>query len=244
MHSPSTNSKSKELFRLHNLSTPAYYVYSGASNAERVLETHGSFGFPAIVKPRREGGSTAVARVDDSESLVAAIGEAGRHDEDVLVERFIRGREITVGLLHGRVLGALEIAPSADLFNAVAKRQTHLAEFHLPARLSPTLQRNVLCLAERAASALGVTAAVRVDLLVTENQNEYVLEVNSQPSILPGSPFGRIAEAAGFGLLELCESLIERARLNLRQPQTQQRAAEVLPIAKIEGRKGLRAVAG
>jgi D-alanine-D-alanine ligase len=236
--------KAKELFRLHNLSTPAYYVYSGAADAERVLETHGSFGFPAIVKPRREGGGTAVARVDDSAALIAAIGEAGRHDDDVLVERFIRGREITVGLLHGRVLGALEIAPAADLFDSAAKHQAHLAEYRSPARLSPTLQRNVLCLAERAASALGVTSAVRVDILVTENQNEYVLEVNSQPSLLPGSPYGRIAEAAGFGLLELCESLIERARLNLKLPQSQQRAAAVLPIAKAEGRKGLRAVAG
>jgi D-alanine-D-alanine ligase len=236
--------KAKELFRLHNLSTPAYYVYSGDVSEERVLETHGSFGYPAIVKPRREGGSTAVARVDDERTLVSAIEEAGRHDDDVLVERFIRGREITVGLLHGRVLGALEIAPSSALFDSNAKRNSHLAEFHQPARLSATLQRNVLCLAERAASALGVTSAVRVDLLVTENQNEYVLEVNTQPSLLPGSPYARIAEAAGFGLLDLCESLLDQARLNIKLPQPRQHAASVLPLAKAEDRNGLRAVAG
>jgi len=235
--------KAKELFRLHNVPTPAYYVYSGDTRRERILETHGSFGYPAIVKPRRGGGSVGVTRVDNADALVAAIRAAAAYDGDVLVERFIRGREVTVAILNGRVLGAIEVAPRTGIFDSAAKRDSSLIDYHLPARLSPALSTNVLSLAERAASALDVAGAVRVDMLVTENQNEYLLEVNTLPAITAGSPFARIADAAGFDLLEICESLIDQAALRVKIPIPAARKADVVSLGKPEER-GLRVVTG
>lgn len=235
--------KSKELFRLHNVPTPAYYVFSGDTRTERILETHGSFGFPAIVKPRREGGSVGVTRVDDAEALVSAIRAAAAFDGDVLVERFIRGREVTVAILNGRVLGAVEISSSQGIWDCHAKRDPSLTTYHMPARLTATLQKNVLALAERAASALDVAGAVRVDLVVTDNQNEYVLEVNTLPAITHGSPFALIAEAAGYNLRSLCESLLESARSCHKRTAVPQKPAAVVQLGKAEDRN-LRAVAG
>lgn len=233
--------KSKELFRLHNVPTPPYYVFSANPQRDVILETHGSFGFPAMVKPRREGSSIGISRATDENSLVTAIQTASEHDSDVLIERFIRGQEITVGLLNGRVLGALEVAPVSGLYDYAAKYTPGMAEYHVPARLTAALYKNVLFLAERAADALGVSGAARVDMIVTEGQNEYVLEVNSLPGMTPTSLLPKIAEAAGYGFVELCESILSAARLHVQGNRP--KLAPVVPLGQPEERS-LRIVAG
>jgi D-alanine-D-alanine ligase len=234
--------KSKELFRLHNVPTPPYYVTSNVATREHILETHGTFGYPAMVKPRREGSSIGLSCATDEDSLVEAILSAAEHDRDVLVERFIRGKEITVGLLNGRVLGALEVAPASGIYDYAAKYTPGMTEYHLPARLTPALYKNVLCLAERAAEALGVSGAVRVDMIVTEGQNEYVLEVNSLPGMTPTSLLPKIAEAAGYGFVELCDAILSTAHLHVQVARST-RKAPVVPLAQPEERS-LRVVAG
>jgi len=234
--------KSKEMFRLHNVPTPSYYVFSAPPNRDTILETHGSFGYRAMVKPRREGSSIGLSLAHDDDSLVEAIRNAAEHDRDVLVERFVRGKEITVGILNGRVLGALEIAPANGIYDYAAKYTPGMTEYHVPARLTPALYRNVLNLAERAADSLGVTGAVRVDMIVTENQNEYVLEVNTLPGMTPTSLLPKIAEAAGYGLVELCDAILSSARLHV-QGLRPARKAPVVPLAQPEERS-LRVVAG
>lgn len=234
--------KSKELFRLHNVPTPSYYVFSAPPTRETILETHGSFGFPAMVKPRREGSSLGLSRAHDETSLIEAIRVAAELDRDVLVERFVRGKEITVGLLNGRVLGALEVAPASGIYDYHAKYTPGATEYHVPARLTPALYKNVLFLAERAAESLGVSGAVRVDMIVTENQNEYVLEVNTLPGMTPTSLLPKIAEAAGFGFMELCDAILSSARLHV-QGMRPTKKAPVVPLAQPEERS-LRVVAG
>ncbi len=210
--------KSKELFRLHNVPTPPYYEIRGEDGHLDVEETHGSFGFPAIAKPRREGSSVGVTRADCLMDLARGVQLALAHDESVLVERFINGKEIAVGILDGRVLGAVEIAPKKDIYDFEAKYTPGMTEYHLPARLAPVRYRGVLNLAEQAARAVDATGAVRVDLLVTEGQNEYVLEVNTLPGMTPTSLLPKIAEAAGYGFQDLCEAILASARLHVARP--------------------------
>ncbi len=211
--------KAKELFRLHNVPTPAYYVYSGVAETTAILECHGAFGYPAIVKPRRDGSSLGVSRADDPEQLVKGVRRALANDDQVLVERFVRGREVTVGILDGRVLGALEVAPKQGFYDYQAKYQKGQTEYHLPARLTATLYQNVLNLAERSAQALGTTGAVRVDFIVSDEQNEFVLELNTLPGMTPTSLLPKIAQAAGFDFPHLCEAILEGARLHVARCQ-------------------------
>ncbi len=203
--------KAKELFRLHNVPTPPYYEIQAEDVTGGVAEVHGSFGFPVVVKPRREGSSIGVAMAHDHDELEAAVKAALAHDRSVLVERYIKGREVAVGLLDDRVLGAIEIAPKKELYDFEAKYTPGMSEYFLPARISASRMRGVLKVAERAAQALGTRGACRVDLLVTEGMNEYVLEVNTLPGMTPTSLLPKIAGAAGFGFTELCEILVERA---------------------------------
>src|SRR6185295_14866285 len=113
-------------------------------------------------------------------------------DEVALVERFVAAKEVHVGILNGRVLGAIEIAPKKGLYDYEAKYTPGMTEYFMPARIPATRYRGVLNLAERAARALDTSGAVRVDLLVTEGQNEYVLEVNTLPGMTETSLLPKI----------------------------------------------------
>jgi D-alanine-D-alanine ligase len=226
--------KAKEMFRLHNVPTPPYYVATkddldGASPAtpgrghdlEHLAEVHGSFGFPCIVKPRGEGSSVGLTKANDVGELALGIERALEHDDHALVERFVRGMEVTVGLLDGRVLGALEIAPKSGLYDYASKYTAGATEYIVPPRLAATRTRGVLNLAERAARALGCTGACRVDLLVTEGENEYVLEVNTLPGMTPTSLLPKIAQAAGIDYPGLCEAILDGAKLSSGMARSQ-----------------------
>jgi D-alanine-D-alanine ligase len=210
--------KSKQLFQQHNVPTPPYYVVTGAQ-LDRLETLHGSFGFPAFVKPRSQGSSVGAGRADDPAALRARCEEALRFDEFALVERFIGGKEINVGLLDGRALGAIEIVPKGAFYDYKSKYQAGGSEYHFPARLSPTRTKSVLTLAERAVQALDVTGAARVDLLVTEGENEYVLEVNTLPGMTATSLLPKIAQGAGYAFADLCEAILARAKLHQRRPE-------------------------
>jgi D-alanine-D-alanine ligase len=209
--------KAKEMFRLHNVPTPPYYVV-GRGDVEALGDVHGSFGFPVIVKPRREGSSVGLAKASTLGELKLAVGRALEFDDDVLVERFVRASEIHVGILNGRVLGAIEVVPKGGLYDYDAKYTPGLTEYVLPPRASHTRLRGVMNLAERAARSLSCSGPCRVDLLVTEGENEYVLEVNTLPGMTPTSLLPKIAAAAGFDYPSLCEAIVEGAQLHAGLP--------------------------
>ncbi len=205
--------KSKELFRLHNVPTPPYYELS-RSSAASLEAAHGSFGFPAVVKPRREGSSVGVAKVTNFEELAAAVDSALLFDDSVIVERFVRGRELAVAVLDGRVLGAIEVEPVGEMYDYHSKYVATDTQYHLPARVDPTRLKGILNLAERTAHALDVRGAARVDLIVTEGMNEYVLEVNTLPGMTEKSLLPKIAAASGYDFGALCEAMLDAARLD------------------------------
>jgi D-alanine-D-alanine ligase len=210
--------KAKELFRLHNVPTPPYYLFDEKCYLADLENTHSSFGFPVIVKPRREGSSFGVTRANDYAELAQAIENALAYDRSALVERFIEGSEVHVGILDGRVLGAIEVAPKSGIYDYQSKYTPGMTDYFIPARLPATRLRGVLNLAERAAQALEVSGAVRVDLLVTPGQNEYVLEVNTLPGMTPTSLLPKIAAAAGYSFAGLCEAILTSARLHVGTP--------------------------
>jgi len=209
--------KSKELFRLHNLPTPPYYEVS-ESDAAVLAERHESFGFPVVVKPRSEGSSIGVAMANNLGELGEAVRGALAHDASALVERYVRAMEVHVGVLDGRVLGAIEVVPKSGFYDYASKYTAGATEYICPPRLSTTRALGVMNLAERASRALGCSGACRVDLLVTEGENEYVLEVNTLPGLTPTSLLPKIAESAGIDYGSLCEAILGGARLHAGLP--------------------------
>jgi D-alanine-D-alanine ligase len=217
--------KAKEMFRLHNVPTPPYYVV-GPDDVDELEALHGSFGFPAIVKPRREGSSVGLAKVTNLPELEGAVRRALCHDGDVVVERFIRAMEVHVGFLDGRALGAIEVVPKEGLYDHDAKYTPGLTDYYCPPRLPDARLHGVVNLATCAVRALGCVGPCRVDLLVTEGQNEYVLEVNTLPGMTSTSLLPKIAAAGGLDYGSLCEAIVEGARLHASLPGVAMRAPE------------------
>jgi D-alanine-D-alanine ligase len=207
--------KAKEMLRLHNVPTPPYYVARETDLAD-LDALHGSFGFPAIVKPRREGSSVGLAKATDMDSLAKGIRGALVYDDHVLVERFVQAMEVHVGILDGRVLGAIEVVPEGGLYDHNAKYGVGLTEYVCPPRLATTRLQGVMNLAAGAARALSCTGACRVDLLVTGGENEYVLEVNTLPGMTATSLLPKIAASAGMDYASLCEAILDGARLHMQ----------------------------
>jgi D-alanine-D-alanine ligase len=208
--------KAKELFRLHNLPTPAYYSMTSADAAD--LEgVHGDFGFPCVVKPVCEGSSVGVTICASLEELAPAVEKALCFDSEILVERFIIGKEVSVAIVDNRAIGAVEIAPRAGFYDYANKYTKGATEYFVPPRLSPERYRGVLAQALRAHTALGCRGATRVDMMVSESGNEFILEVNTVPGLTPTSLLPKIAEAAGISFPELCELMLAGATLATRR---------------------------
>jgi D-alanine-D-alanine ligase len=208
--------KAKELFRLHNLPTPAYYSLT-AEQLPELMDIHGDFGFPCVVKPIREGSSVGVAICERESQLLPAIERALCFDDEILVERFITGREVSVAVLGDRAIGAVEIAPRDGFYDYANKYTRGATDYFVPPRLSPERYRGVLAQAQRAHMALGCSGATRVDMIVSDSGNEFILEVNTVPGLTPTSLLPKIADAAGISFGELCEAMLEGAALATRR---------------------------
>ena len=214
--------KAKELFRLHNLPTPAYYTL-GPADIGDLAGVHGDFGFPCVVKPIREGSSVGVAICHAFEELAPAIDRALCFDDEVLVERFIIGMEVSVAIIDDRAIGAVEIAPRRGFYDYTNKYTRGATEYFVPPRLSPERYRGVLAQALRAHEALGCRGATRVDMMVSESGNEFILEVNTVPGLTPTSLLPKIADHAGISFGELCEMMLGSATLATRRGRGERR---------------------
>ncbi len=215
--------KAKELFRLHNLPTPSYYVHRRGEGP--AVEQHGTFGYPAVVKPRAEGSSLGVRHVGSEDELAAAVEDALRFDDDALVERYVDGVELHVALLGQsdgvRAIGAIEVSPHGDsrragaIFDFASRHgKKNAAQLYAPPRLSAERLRGAITLAERAACALECSGLVEVDVVISDRGNEYVLEVDTLPSLSPASLLPKIAHAAGIEFTQLIEQVLFEARVH------------------------------
>lgn len=207
----------KKLFRQHNLATPTGYVVP-ASRLKDVPQLHADLGFPCVVKPASSGSSVGLTLVHTHEQLEPAIALACRFGGEALVERYVKGREVTVALLDGAVLGSCEVSHDGSVFDTATKYEGG-ASYHLPPRLPQTRLANIEQMALTAAKALGCRGAARVDFMVPQVGNEVVLEVNTLPGMTRTSLFPKIAKAAGLDFETLVERLLDGATLDGALPR-------------------------
>jgi D-alanine-D-alanine ligase len=175
------------------------------------------FGLPLVVKPVQEGSSVGVSIVKRENQLSAAVDMAFNHDDEILVEQYIKGQEVQVGILEDRPVGAIEIVPKNEFYDFESKYTDGMAEHIFPARLEPALYEKANGIGLAAHRALGCKGYSRVDLLVTGDGDCYVLEVNTLPGMTSLSLLPEIAaKGAGVSFEELVSRIIESASLSIK----------------------------
>ena len=202
----------KKIFQAAGLTVAPYRVLC---RGERFRSENLGFSFPLVVKPSQEGSSVGVSIVKEPAQVAAALELAFRYDEEILVEQFIKGREIQVGILAEKAVGAIEIVPKKEFYDYEAKYTAGMAEHILPAPLASDLYAKVLAAGEEAHRALGCSGYSRVDFLVTEAGECFLLEVNTLPGMTALSLLPEIAQGAGIGFEQLVAKIVAAASLKI-----------------------------
>lgn len=205
---------SKQAFAASGILTAPFRCFR---RGETVRLSELPFGLPLVVKPVQEGSSVGVSIVKEESQLEAALQLAFNHDEEILVEQYIKGQEVQVGILNDRPIGAIEIVPKNEFYDFEAKYTDGMAEHIFPARLEPALYEKAQQVGVAAHRALGCKGYSRVDLLVTTAGDCYVLEVNTLPGMTALSLLPEIAaKGAGLPFEALVADIIASASLSIK----------------------------
>jgi D-alanine-D-alanine ligase len=202
--------RSKEKFRAHGVTTPLWEVIRPGQRPTIPL--------PIVVKPPREGSTVGVIIVKSERELDLAIAEAAKYDRELLVEEFIAGRELTVGILGDKALPILEIIPKGGFYDFTNKypflnpQAGGGAEHVCPAKIDKKKTKEIQELALRAHRSVGLQVYSRVDVLLPEDGVATVLELNTIPGMTEASLLPEAAAAAGISYVDLCTRIIELSR--------------------------------
>ncbi len=206
---------SKRIFSAHGIPTPAFHILQATEGVKEALEKL-SFPFPIVVKPASEGSTIGVTIVRDEEGLAQAIKDARQYDPRLLLEEYIKGKEITLGVLNGHPLPLIEIAPKGGFYDYRAKYTKGETEYILPPRIPPKAHEEAERIGLEAYNALGCEGCARVDMMANEKGEVFVLEVNSMPGMTETSLVPKAAHFAGIDFPELVERILKRASLKTR----------------------------
>lgn len=198
---------SKRLFRAAGVPTPEWLT--APVDAKTVAA---ELGFPVIVKPNAEGSTVGLTLVREAGELAPAIAAAAEFDRTVLIERYVEGRELTVGVLEDRALAVGEIiSATGPIFDYQAKYQAGAAQEIFPADLTPEQTERARELALRAHRALKLECYSRADFRMDAAGELWCLEVNTLPGLTSGSLLPRSAAAVGIEFAELCDRICTAA---------------------------------
>ncbi len=197
---------SKTLFRAAGVQTADWLM---APQPGALVEQ--SLGLPVVVKPSKQGSTVGLSVVRDLVDLDTAVAEAFRYDDEVMIERFIAGREFTVGVIGDDALPVGEIKPVKELYDYECKYTAGMAVEEFPADLSQSATNKLQEQSLRAFRALKLRGYARVDFRLDARGESYCLEVNTLPGMAPTSLIPQAAAAAGIDFEEFCERIVQLA---------------------------------
>ena len=210
---------SKKQFEEVGLCTPRWQVLDLSKRPLRL----GRYAYPLVVKPTQQGSSLGVSIVHQEAQLRAALTMAGRYGPRVLIEEFIAGSELTVGVFGDEPLPVVEVRPSRPFFDYTAKYTAGLTNYLVPAPLDPDVAAAVQDAGLRAHRALGCRHLSRTDLILGADRVPIVLEVNTIPGFTPTSLLPKAAACVNLSYDELCERLVLMAWQDVPQVTGQHR---------------------
>ena len=202
--------RSKRKFRELGVTTPEWEVIQAGQRPTLPL--------PLVIKPPRQGSTVGVVIVKTERELESAQAEAAKYDRELLVEKYISGRELTIGVLGKQVLPVLEIIPKGGFYDFNTKypflnpQAGASAEHICPAKIDLQKTREIQEMSMRGFRSLGLEVYGRVDVVFAETGEPFVLEVNTIPGMTEASLLPEAAAAAGIGYVDLCARIIALSR--------------------------------
>ncbi|MCX5680585.1 MAG: D-alanine--D-alanine ligase [Candidatus Omnitrophica bacterium] len=196
----------KDVFHRCGIPVPGYTVFEkGNSSAKSCHPT----GWPVVVKPQFEGSSIGLSIAGDESSLKIAVDKALGYGDKVLIEEYINGRELTVGILGEKALPVIEIITSQGVYDYEAKYKDPATRYLVPAPIDEKLAKLAGLLGEKSHMSLGCRSFSRVDMMLDKAGRIFVLEVNTIPGMTERSLLPKAAKAAGIDFGSLCIKLLE-----------------------------------
>ena len=192
----------KELLTYHGIPTPAFDVVHGERGGRRRVR------LPLVVKPAEEGSTIGITRVKKIKELEKAKRIARRFGPRVLLEEYVPGREVTIGILGNQPLPVVEVRPASGFYDFHAKYTPGQTDYLVPAPIPRRVAKKVQDLALAACHALGCRGASRVDFMLGEGDSPYVLEVNTIPGMTETSLLPKAANEAGISFDQLVERML------------------------------------
>jgi D-alanine-D-alanine ligase len=204
---------SKQLFRAAGVMT-ADWLMAPVSSAQVERE----LGLPVVVKPSKQGSTVGLTLVRKSEDLLPAVKEARRYDDEVMIEAYVPGRELTVSVLGDQALPVGEIIPKHEIYDYECKYTSGMALEEFPAKLARDEAERLQALALRAYRALKLSGYGRIDFRRRDDGVSFCLEANTLPGMTELSLMPQAAQAAGISFSELCERIVYLAMSAADQP--------------------------
>ncbi len=191
--------RTKLLWQGAGLPTPQAKLMTEAAQLDEAVE----LGFPLMIKPAHEGSSIGMSKVTDREELEKAWLEARKYDDDVLAERWIVGQEYTVAILGDQALPLIRLETPRVFYDYAAKYQSDSTRYHCPCGLDDRQETELQSLALRAFEVVGAKGWGRVDLMLDEAGEPWLIEVNTVPGMTDHSLVPMASRQAGIGFDEL-----------------------------------------
>jgi D-alanine-D-alanine ligase len=205
---------SKEFFSKAGISTPEWFEINDI-NISDARELINSFGGRMVVKPVCQGSSVDIDIIDDVEAAASAVEKCVEKYGRCLVEKFIKGRELTISILDGESLDVIEIVPKREFYNYQAKYEDDTTEY-LFGTISEDMEEKLAVDSMMCFEILGCRDYARVDFMMDETSEYYVLEVNTLPGMTSHSLLPKAAEQAGMSFGQMCVKIIELAEKNFK----------------------------
>ncbi|UCE19312.1 MAG: D-alanine--D-alanine ligase [Gemmatimonadota bacterium] len=215
---------SKKLFEKDGIQTPAWFSLTadvGAGHQEIQSRIESTFGFPVVVKPNNQGSTVGLSIVHQPSDLEAAFREVRSYSEEILLEQYIAGRELTVSLLGKEALPVIEIHPEHGVYDYECKYTKGKSTYTVPAELSEKVLLQIQKMGVKAFESLKCDGFGRVDIRLDENNEPFCLEVNTIPGMTETSLVPKAAMAQGISPPDLVDEILRLAleRHNLGSDQ-------------------------
>jgi D-alanine-D-alanine ligase len=193
----------KQIMAANDIPTPAYEVLKIGKTC--------SMGLPVVIKPARQGSSIGIHLVSEDSGMEAALADAFLYDEQVIAEKYIEGRELTVGIVADEILPIVEIDAPDTWYDYGAKYSDGTSQYFVPAPLDETCRRTCEGYARSLYRAVGCRGLARVDMRYSSDGSVYVLELNSIPGFTETSLLPKAAVHAGMSFNQLCDRVLRTA---------------------------------